>query len=80
MFQKLIKEFDEVIEEDDFMQIIILLISTSRFKLFFFYLYTFTLKKGGGYRECVGFIKFPYYLRYKLFVKYLKWSILGKDK
>jgi len=87
MFQKFIKEFDESMEEG-FVLFIIFLTSTSRLKLIFFYLYTFTMEEEGEYyRKHVRMISFPYYLMYKLRVgiymrrlEYLKMIIFGKNR
>lgn len=79
MFEKFIKEFDESVEEG-FELFIVFLISTSRLKLIFFYLYTFTMEEGDYYRRHVKMISFPYYLMYKLRVRRLKMIIFGKNK
>jgi hypothetical protein len=64
-----IKNFDEVIETDDFVQIVAFLAATPIWKLALFYLYTFFLgrERGRKYRKYLRYIKFPLYLRWKLF-------------
>jgi|2_EtaG_2_1085320.scaffolds.fasta_scaffold01094_11 hypothetical protein len=67
------KQFDEAIATDDFVEITVFVASIPLWQLPFVYLYTFRFwKKGKEYRKCLGYIKFPYYLKYKLLMKRLR--------
>lgn len=68
-------EFDKAIETDDFIDILIFLIGVSIWKLAMFYPYTFFLgEKGKEYRQCMRYVLFPYYLKWKLYaMRFEKW-------
>lgn len=79
MLSELMTELDEAIETDDFIEITNALTGFPLWKIACLYIYSFFLGgKGKKYRKCIKYLKFPYYLRYKLLVGRCKRWICGK--
>lgn len=72
--------FDQVIgdDEDTLFDIIFFVLSIPKWQLLVFYLSTFMMADGKKYRRAIGYAKLPYYIKYRLYIRYIYRTICGQ--